>query len=175
MGFRTGEMTRRLFGHPASDDAVAGRIRQRELLRTLAASWGITQRTLGELIDGFWAAHARNEALLRRLAVVREQCRLVVLSNMWPSWRAVMYDRYQLADHFDRFYVSASIGLVKPQPQVYRYVMTREAIADPRDLLLLDDLTPNTRSLERLGGRAIAFVDNASALPQLDRWLRADG
>lgn len=173
LGVKKDLLTRMLFTHPASELAINGEIGQPELVRTIAADWAISQRAFRRFMSEYWHAHSRNEKLLAALEQYRECCRIVVLSNMWPNWNFVMCRHFELAEYFDRFYVSASMGLSKPDPQIFRHVLESEGIADPARMLFIDDLGPNITAARKLGIRTVWFSDNTALLRSIAAWTEA--
>jgi len=71
------------------------------------------------------------------------------------------YDYHSSQGHygiFDAVYASNKIGLAKPDPAFYRYILTHERI-DPENAFFVDDAEVNVLSAERLGINTILFRD----------------
>jgi len=64
-------------------------------------------------------------------------------------------------DVFDAVYASNKMGLSKPDPAFYRYILKKEAV-NPENAFFVDDTEVNVVSAERLGINAILFKDSRS-------------
>ena len=62
---------------------------------------------------------------------------------------------------FDTIYASNIIGLSKPDPNFYRYILKEEGIA-PENTVFVDDTPENVFSAEEIGIKSILFTDTNS-------------
>ncbi len=69
---------------------------------------------------------------------------------------------------FDFIFISAELGVTKPDPVVYDMV-TAELGADPGEIAFIDDREPNVDAAAAAGWNAHLWVDDADSLA----WLRA--
>jgi putative hydrolase of the HAD superfamily len=81
--------------------------------------------------------------------------RLSLLSNM-PSDLARSHERMALHDNFDHVFFSCDLGLMKPDPQIYRIVTEQTGLA-PQRTLFLDDSQENIAAAKALGWQVIHF------------------
>jgi 2-haloacid dehalogenase len=83
--------------------------------------------------------------------------RLIALSN----WSAETFPRarHRLAvlDAFDGVLLSGTVGLVKPDPQIYQVVIERHEI-DVRQAIFIDDSVRNVEAAAQVGFDAIHFT-----------------
>ena len=63
-------------------------------------------------------------------------------------------------DIFDRVYASHQIGLVKPDPAFYTYILEREVCA-PEESVFVDDAGENVAAARKLGIHGLLFTDAA--------------
>lgn len=80
--------------------------------------------------------------------------RLYVLSNYPDKAFQHIYDKYDFFKLFDDVVVSARIGLTKPNPEIYRYVLKKYAL-DPARTLFIDDTHNNIEAALALGIQGI--------------------
>jgi putative hydrolase of the HAD superfamily len=59
-------------------------------------------------------------------------------------------------DLFDAVYASNKIGVSKPRPEFYLYVLNAEEVR-PEETVFIDDAETNVRAAEKLGIRSILF------------------
>jgi len=96
-------------------------------------------------------------ALIRQL---KERSRVVCGTNTFDPH----YDSHSSrGDYmiFDAVYASNKIGLSKPDPEFYRYILKNEGV-NPENTFFVDDTDENVFSAERLGMNAHLFRDSKS-------------
>ena len=96
-------------------------------------------------------------AIIKRL---KKSSKVVCATNTIDSH----YDRHlSRGDYnfFDAVYASNKIGISKPNPDFYRYILKQEKI-NPKNVLFIDDDKENVLAAERLGIEAVLFTDSAS-------------
>ncbi|QSV16958.1 HAD family hydrolase [Photobacterium ganghwense] len=77
---------------------------------------------------------------------------------------------YSFWEHFDGATVSAELGLLKPQPEIYHSLLDQHALS-ASETVFIDDMPHNVRGAESVGITAIQF-ENAA---QCEQALRALG
>ena len=95
-----------------------------------------------------------NVALLRRLK--RSGRPVHALSNFARQKFAIARERYDFLNEFDTCVISGDVGVVKPDPRIYKILFAR-AGRRPADLLFIDDSLANVRASEAAGMAAIHF------------------
>jgi putative hydrolase of the HAD superfamily len=70
--------------------------------------------------------------------------------------------------HFQRLYFSGDLGLVKPEPEIYRHLLA-DLGATPAEVAFLDDRADNVEAAIQAGIKGILFTDAASARAELTR------
>ena len=96
-------------------------------------------------------------ALIRQ---VKARSRVVCGTNTFDPH----YDHHLSRGHyaiFDAVFASNKIGLSKPDPEFYRYILKNEGV-HPEDAFFVDDTDVNVLSAERLGMNVHLFRDSAS-------------
>jgi putative hydrolase of the HAD superfamily len=93
-------------------------------------------------------------ALIRQL---KERSRVVCGTNTFDPHYDVHSRRGDYAI-FDAVFASNKIGLSKPDPEFYKYILKYEGV-DPEDSFFVDDTEVNVLSAERMGINAHLFKD----------------
>ncbi|MBN2438407.1 MAG: HAD-IA family hydrolase [Deltaproteobacteria bacterium] len=75
---------------------------------------------------------------------------------------------------FDAVFASNKIGLSKPDPEFYMYILKSEAV-NPEKAFFVDDTEVNVFSAERMGINAILFKDSKSLGLQIKNHQRSSG
>jgi len=122
-----------------------------ELVRLDDLGWNVADPETLELVDEL------HEAGLH----------LAVLSNA-PSSMGRLVESQPWAAHFQRLYFSGDLGLVKPEPAIYRHLLD-DLGATPAELAFLDDRSDNVEAAIQAGINGILFTDAARARAELKR------
>jgi epoxide hydrolase-like predicted phosphatase len=83
------------------------------------------------------------------------------------SWRAEDYD---VDDLFDVIVLSATLGIRKPDPRIYRHAADQLGIPPVR-CVFVDDLGGNLKPAKALGMATIRHTEASSTIAQLERLL----
>jgi 2-haloacid dehalogenase len=97
-------------------------------------------------------------ALLERLRA--EGVPLYAITNFSTEKFAEARARFPVLTRFRDVVVSGAVGLVKPDPAIYRLLLERNGLA-AADCLFIDDSAANVRAAEALGMQAHHFRDAA--------------
>jgi putative hydrolase of the HAD superfamily len=109
-------------------------------------------------------------ALIRQL---KERSRVVCGTNTFDPHYDVHSSRGDYAI-FDAVFASNKIGLAKPDPKFYRYILKHEGV-HPEDSFFVDDTEVNVLSAERMGINAHLFRDSKSLGLQIKNHQRPSG
>lgn len=118
-----------------------------------------TVRTLAQLDARLWVEGMRPEAL-RVVRDVRAAGRLVAILSNAPFALDLALTDAPYAGDADYWFVSASMGVTKPDPAVYFRV--QEVVdLEPAELAFIDDRPANVYGARQAGWEAHLFVDDA--------------
>jgi putative hydrolase of the HAD superfamily len=81
---------------------------------------------------------------------------LYCLSNMANSTFSYLRARYDFWDRFQGIVVSAHIKMRKPEPEIYRHLLSRYALA-AASCVFIDDMPVNVAAAREVGMEAILF------------------
>ena len=96
--------------------------------------------------------------------------RLYFLSNMPEPYARVLQQRHAFLQWFDGGMFSADVKVIKPQPEIFRMLESRYALA-PGATLFIDDHLANVQAARALGWHGIHFESAAQLAPHLARHL----
>jgi FMN phosphatase YigB (HAD superfamily) len=146
---RSVHLTRWLFNHPASRQGLVGRLSAEDVLRQTAARAGLPVETVFQIWTAFVAANVVDAALLDALQRYRRRARVFILTNYWSNARDVIFSKIP-RDAVDGVFVSAELGMKKPQRSLWRHLIGAFG-RPPGALALLDDEEPNIRAASSAG------------------------
>jgi 2-haloacid dehalogenase len=118
-----------------------------------------------EMVPG---AHEETIEIVRELKA--HGTPLYCLTNFSAEKFPLMRRRFDVFDLFDGIVVSAEIGMVKPDPAVYRYLVERFGLEAP-SCLFVDDVEANVEAASSIGMQAVHYLSGR----QLRRDLQMRG
>ena len=118
------------------------------------------QRLTDEQIDAAWIAMLDDIPAykLDLLMDLRSRYNTMLLSNtneihwQWAEKNSFAYKGHHGEDFFGKIYLSYELNMVKPNADIFEYVL-KDAGINPEETLFLDDAVPNCRTAEALGIR----------------------
>jgi putative hydrolase of the HAD superfamily len=91
-----------------------------------------------------------------QLALKQRGLLTAILSNMGDDVLASVEREFSWIDRFDVLVWSCELGIVKPNPELYRHALNQLG-TQPEETLFIDDKRPNVEAARALGIRAIQF------------------
>ncbi|HIK45991.1 MAG TPA: HAD family phosphatase [Leptolyngbyaceae cyanobacterium M65_K2018_010] len=133
----------------------------------LAISPATLQQEFLEIVQ---APLPRCDQLLRAL---KPRYHLSLLSNTNPAHYQKLRDRYTFFDHFDQLFLSYQLGVMKPSPTIFEFVLDQLGTA-PEQVAFFDDGAGNVEAARRLGIQAFR-VDSPDQIWAVVEKLSLDG
>ncbi|XP_005373801.1 PREDICTED: bifunctional epoxide hydrolase 2 [Chinchilla lanigera] len=132
--------------------------------------------SIHQIFDKAISARSINRPMLQAVLALRKKgFKTCMLTNNWLDDRAKRGDLAQmmceLSPHFDLLVESCQVGMVKPEPQIYKLVLDTLK-ASPSEVVLLDDFGSNLKPARDLGMVTILARDTAAALKELEKVTR---
>ncbi len=107
---------------------------------------------------------------LSLLDELQDVATLACLTNMNSAYWERVRDEMGFGSKLDRCYASHEIGLLKPDPKVYEYVIS-DLSCEPAEVLFFDDTKKNVDAAEALGIRAYQTQGIIELKATIDRVL----
>ena len=112
---------------------------------------------LPELEDNYLSRFRLSDGVYELLAMATERFEHVVcLSNDLSEWSRKLRKRFGLEPYFAGWYISGDLGVRKPDPQIYRRMLT-DLHVDPDQVLFVDDRVKNLDAAAELGIQTIYY------------------
>ena len=150
-------MNRAIFLHADWLELDRGSLSQAALLERIAGRAG---RPVPELADLFEVVHASLQPKLDTLALLTSlaarRVPLYCLSNMPAGTFAILKGRFDFWGLFAGIVISGEVNLVKPQPEIFAYLLGRYGLA-AGDTVFIDDHQGNVDAARAMGFHAILF------------------
>jgi glucose-1-phosphatase len=155
-GLNPDELRARLFAGPLAVDFECGRVDSQSFIAEVnhRMETRISPADFGHLWSSiFHATPLLPESLLQNL---RSRHRLVLLSNTNPLHFGMIRETYPHIVHFDALVLSYELGVMKPDPAIYRAALDQAHCA-PDECLFFDDMPGNVAGARALGLHARQF------------------
>jgi putative hydrolase of the HAD superfamily len=88
---------------------------------------------------------------------LKNRYKLIVLSDAPTRMVEEIITDNNLADLFDSFVISSTIGMVKPTTGIFEYLLTDNGLSAP-EVLFIDDNPRNVNAAHALGMNAVLFT-----------------
>lgn len=121
-----------------------------------------------EAFDAIWNSIFLPEALISEALVekLKQQYRLIVLSNTNAIHVAYVREHYPVLKHFHHFVFSHEVGHTKPEPQIYEAAIA-VAAAWAEECFYTDDVAAYVEGAAEVGFQAEHFQGEAELVRQL--------
>ncbi len=107
--------------------------------------------------------HELTDGLIPLLeAITSAGVTVACLTNDTAEWSAILRRRFNLDRYITHWYVSAEIGVRKPDPNAYDALL-RGLDTAPQRVLFVDDRGPNVVSAQHLGMQTLLFTSEDTA------------
>ncbi|MFA6042342.1 MAG: HAD family hydrolase [Patescibacteria group bacterium] len=144
-------------------EALIGKRDLKELLEERRALWQWDGSMEDLLKQWFAAENVRNEALVTLIQQARKNGIRCYLATNQEKYRTQFIKESMFPGVFDKVFSSADIGVKKPDPKYYRFIIDElrrsQVITEPGDLAYFDDQSSNVESAGKLGIRAYLYSD----------------
>lgn len=129
--------------------------------------------SVNEIFGKAISARKINRPMLQAALMLRKKgFTTAILTNTWLDDRAERDGLAQLMcelkTHFDFLIESCQVGMVKPEPQIYRFLLDTLKVS-PSEVVFLDDVGSNLKPARDLGMVTILVQDTDTALRELEK------
>ena len=165
-----GELDKLVFAGEMGRKAALGQAQAEDVWRWVGSQLELRPEELERLQHEFWQGDQLDGALAQFIRELRRENRTALLSNAWPGMRQMIENEWGIADCFDDLFISAELGLAKPDPRIYRLALDRLDVP-PERAVFVDDFSENVRAAAALGLRAIQFLSSQQAIQAVNLQL----
>jgi len=169
LGMTIRDLERIFFESESSQRASTGKIPEEAHWQAVAETLGVSRLEASRIIDEFFSGDRADAVLLDYLRSLRPERKVGLISNAWSGLRAFII-RNKFEDVFDEMIISAEVGLVKPDPRIYRLALKKLGV-QPSESVFLDDVLVNVEAARSVGMAGIHFTQPDKALDELKQLL----
>lgn len=166
------ELSELVFDSPSAHQATRGEITTEEHWNEVRKRLGLSKVESPQVPLEFWGGDRLDEDLVNYLRGLRPQYKIALLSNAWDDLRQMIEEVWDCADAFDQIVISAEVGMVKPEPPIYKKVLS-DLDVKPREAVFVDDFPENVAGAKAVGLEAIQFISPKQTLQDLEKLLNS--
>lgn len=155
-------------GKAALLEAEAGKITQREFERQLGKLLEVSDIDLTQRICADLHPCAPMLALIEQAKMAG--IKTAMLSNSWGTGGYDIYSGYDLPRYFDVVVVSDQVGFAKPDPEIYKIILTHLDLP-AKECIFADDVPRNLEPASSLGMTPVLVDEPADAVPEVAQLL----
>jgi epoxide hydrolase-like predicted phosphatase len=147
--------------------ANLGLISDNEFRVFMADRLGIS---VNEWIEAVKSAELPDLELLAYIKILKKKYKTAVLSNANRGVLKRKIGQKLLDSCFDEVIVSAEVGMIKPDPEIYKLVVKRLGVK-PEECVFIDDKKSFTEVGESLGMKAVHFKSTLQFQKELNKLI----
>jgi HAD superfamily hydrolase (TIGR01509 family) len=114
------------------------------------------QLTLKEFACLFYSSIHWVEKMQTLLPQLTATHKLILLTNEGIEFANWKIEKLGIEDYFQKIFISAELGMVKPEPEIYHHVLKKMKLK-PKNCLFIDDSKENTAAAHKIGIQSILF------------------
>jgi putative hydrolase of the HAD superfamily len=164
------ELSRLVFRSQASARASLGEGSVDEVWQEVQERLDLSDQDLQAFREDFFSGDEVDRDLLAFIDGLRPERQTGLISNAWPDTRAWLQGESGVAEAFDHIVISSEVGLVKPDPRIYRLALDALEVR-PHQALLVDDFIENVEAAQAIGMVGIHFHRREEAILQISAHL----
>jgi HAD superfamily hydrolase (TIGR01509 family) len=130
----------------------------------------LTGRSVADVKDLINSEMHKNSQLITFIKGLKGSYKLAVLSNVSNNWIRDSFLSKEETDLFDMFVLSYEVGLIKPDPEIYRVTAERLGV-DLDECLFIDDSPLHTQAAKAQGMKAITYQNFQQFKIEADKLL----
>lgn len=121
-------------------------------------------------------AHVKNDYNLNQnlmtyiQSVLRPDYKVGLLSNISRNSVDAFFNQKQQAELFDEVVLSSEVGMIKPDPAIYRYICQKLGV-EPREAIMVDDIYDNCLGAESIGMKYVLYDNFINLQNLLQKYL----
>ena len=159
LGKTYAELDEIVFANPVSQAAERGLATPEEVWAEVARLLNLPVSEVGQVRREFFAGDQVDLALIELIQGLRGTYKTALLSNHWTvDMPRFLREELRIPDIFDLVISSASVGLAKPDPQIFNLVLETLGV-EAGEAVFVDDNLANIQAAGQMGIHAVRFVN----------------
>lgn len=169
LGLTSRDLEKIIFESESSHRASTGEITEDDHWQAVAETLAVTREAVDKITAEFFSGDRADISLIDFLRGLRPERKVCLISNAWSGLRTFITQQ-KIDDVFDAMVISAEVGLIKPDPRIYRLALAKLG-ARPEESVFIDDVAVNVAAARSVGMTGIEFAQPEKALEELKQIL----
>ena len=162
-GLSLDEINKLVFNSESAYIATVGKIDVETHWMQTGSKLGITGKELDRFREKFFEGDRIDYDLINFIRQLKPSSTTGLLSNAWSDMRWILTKSKPCIDAFHISVFSYEVGLAKPDPEIYTYIL-RLCGMEPEEAIFIDDVQGNIDAANDLGIHGIHFTDPRQAM-----------
>jgi putative hydrolase of the HAD superfamily len=170
-GMTSPDLEKIFFGGESGDAAQRGDIPAEEHWENVRTALKLRPDEIETVRTTFFSGDVLDLQLFDYILSLRPRYTTVALSNALSDARPSLLSKWKISEAFERIFISAEMGMMKPDPQIYLTVLKQLSLA-PVEAVFVDDFLHNIQAAQTLGMRTIWFKNREQTIKMLEGMLK---
>ena len=166
LGMERAALENIVFNSETSRLSLLGKISEAEAWENVGNVIGLHGEELMQARREFFSGNQLDSELVEFIDVLRPQYKTGLLSNAWAGTRQSLGAKYAFLHVFDVSVFSDEVGMVKPDPAFYHWILDRLSVL-PEESVFIDDRLENIEAARALRMTVIHFQTREQTLQDL--------
>jgi epoxide hydrolase-like predicted phosphatase len=158
-----------VFNDEVATQAQLGEISGQALWEHAARKLNLSPEERSWLAEAFFAGDVLDPVLIDFTRSLRPSYKTGVISNAWAELPRLM-EHWQILDAFDHITGSGDVGVMKPDPRIYRLSLHGLGV-EPQEAVFIDDNPANVEGARMVGLHAVRFQSREQVLSEIVKLL----
>jgi len=170
LGLPPGQLARLVLDSEPAAHAASGQVTERQVWQAVGVQLGLDEAQTLELQRDFWSSEQLDITLVQFVQGLRPRYKVGILSNAWSEARSFHNAKFKMNTWVDVQVYSAEVGLLKPDPRIYRIVLGQLKL--PADAcVFVDDRLENVQAAQALGMKGVLCQETQQTIDDIQACL----
>jgi len=155
-----------VFGSEMSQLASVGQARVDDIWDDIRDELDLDAQEIEQLRKDFFAGDYVDDELIAFIRKLKGSYKTGMITNAWQDIRHWIVKEWQIADAFDHILISAEVGMMKPNAEIYTLSLQMLDVL-PKQAIFIDDFFENVEGAKAVGMKAIHFKSREDVISEL--------
>jgi epoxide hydrolase-like predicted phosphatase len=165
-----GDLSHLIFGHTDNFRVQVGEITPKEHWENVRKELGVGEEELAQIVQDFFGGDELDFSLVDYIRSLKATYCSAVLSNYMPTLRGKIIEEWQIDDAFHHLFISSELGLMKPDPEIYEFVLEQIGF-EAKQTVFIDDFIENIAGAKDVGMHGILFENPEQVKAEINELL----
>ncbi|MGD8456836.1 MAG: HAD family phosphatase [Anaerolineales bacterium] len=171
LGIKIPDLIHLFFGHTDDFRVQLGEITPEEHWENVRRQLDLGESEMTAVRNDFFAGDRLDMDLIDFIRELKHEYCTAVVSNYMSGLRDRIMNEWDIGDAFHHLIISAEVGMMKPQPEIYQFALETLGFA-PEETVFIDDFTENVEGAQAVGIHGILFTSPEQVRIELSKLLQ---